>query len=109
MSLKARGGVARSATIGSRVKSPFRILLALGAFFVAAAAFAACGGVPGNSVARVDDASIKKSTFDHWMEVAAKSWQAPGAAAASVPDAPGYTKCVAAARKAAPKPAKGQP
>ena len=110
MSLKARGGVARSATIGSRVKSPLRIVLALGAFFVAAAAFAACGGVPGNSVATVDDASIKKSTFDHWMTVAAKSSQPPGAGGAvTVPDAPNFTKCVAAARKAQPKPAKGQP
>jgi foldase protein PrsA len=100
----------RSATIGHRVTSPFRILLALGAFFVAAAAFAACGGVPGNSVAVVDDASIKKSTFDHWMTVAAKSSQPPGAGAApAVPDAPNYTKCVAAAKKAQPKPAAGQP
>jgi foldase protein PrsA len=81
--------------------------MALGAFFVVAAVFAACGGVPGNSVAQVDDASIKKSTFDHWMLVAAKSSQAPGTAgAASVPDAPDYTKCIAAAKKAA---VKGQP
>jgi foldase protein PrsA len=93
------------------VKSSFRILLALGAFFVVAAALAACGGVPGNSVAVVDDASVKKSTFDHWMVVAAKSSQPPGAGgqAASVPDAPNFTKCIAAARKAQPKPAKGQP
>jgi foldase protein PrsA len=110
MSLKEPGGRRRSATIGSRVKSPLRIVLALGAFFVAAAAFAACGGVPGNSVARVDDASIKKATFDHWMAVAAKSSQPPGAGGAvAVPDAPNYTKCVAAARKAQPKPTKGQP
>src|SRR5262245_36070802 len=93
------------------VKSSVRILMALGAFFVVAAALAACGGVPGNSVATVDDASVKKSTFDHWMVVAAKSSQPPGAGgqAASVPDAPNYTRCIAAARKAAPKPAKGQP
>jgi foldase protein PrsA len=84
--------------------------MALGAFFVAAAAFAACGGVPGNSVARVDDATIKKATFDHWMLVAAKSSQPPGAGGAvTVPDAPNYTKCIAAARKAQPKPTKGSP
>jgi foldase protein PrsA len=84
--------------------------MALGAFFVVAAAFAACGGVPGNSVARVDDASVKKATFDHWMLVAAKSSQPPGAGGAvTVPDAPDYTKCIAAARKAQPKPTKGQP
>jgi len=86
-----------------------RNLLALGAFFVVAAALAACGGVPGNSVARVDDANIKKSTFDHWLTVAAKSSQPPGAGGqVSVPDPPDYEKCTAAARKALPKPAKGQ-
>src|SRR3954465_14869222 len=107
MSLKARALRRRSATIAHPVKSSVRILMALGAFFVAAAAFAACGGVPGNSVARVDDASIKKSTFDHWMIVAAKSSQPPGAGGkVSVPDAPNFEKCIAAAKKAAPK---GQP
>jgi parvulin-like peptidyl-prolyl isomerase len=91
------------------VKSSVRFLLALGAFFVAAAALSACGGVPGNSVARVDDTTIKKATFDHWMIVAAKSSQQPGSAApAIVPDAPNYTKCVATLRKTLPKPAKGQ-
>jgi foldase protein PrsA len=83
--------------------------MALGAFFVAAGALVACGGIPGNSVAKVDDTTIKKATFDHWMVVAAKSSQQPGAAApAAVPDPPNYTKCVAAARKALPAPPKGQ-
>ena len=91
------------------MKSSVRFVLALGAFFVAAGALAACGGIPGNSVAKVDDTTIKKATFDHWMVVAAKSSQQPGAAApAAVPDPPDYTKCVAAARKALPAPAKGQ-
>jgi foldase protein PrsA len=83
--------------------------MALGAFFVAAAVLAACGGVPGNSVARVDDSAIRKSTFEHWLAVASKSSQQPGAPApAAVPDPPDYTKCIAAARKQLPKPAKGQ-
>src|SRR5512132_929724 len=110
MSLKERGDSPTSATIAHPVKSSLRILSALGAFFVVAAALAACGGVPGNSVAVVDDASVKKSTFDHWMVVAAKSSQPPGAGGAvSVPDAPSFTNCVAAAKKAQPKPTKGQP
>ena len=90
-------------------KSPIRILLALGAFFVVAAPLAACGGVPGDSVARVDDETIKKSTFEHWLTVAAKSSQQPGSAPAAVPDPPDYTKCIAAARAQLPKTAKGQP
>jgi foldase protein PrsA len=89
-----------------------RIPLALGAFFVVAALLAACGGgIPGNSVARVDDTTIKKAEFDHWIGVAAKSSQQQGAPAANttVPDAPNFTKCIAAARAQVPKPAKGQP
>src|SRR5919206_3896263 len=41
------------------------------------------------------------------MLIAAKSAQQPGAAA-TVPDPPDYTKCIAAVRQALPKPAKGQ-
>ena len=66
----------------------------------------ACGGVPGNAVAQVDGESIEKSEFDRWMSIAAKSGGQPGAA---VPEPPEYTECVAALRKAQPKPAKGQP
>ena len=69
--------------------SPRRIISALGAFFVLASLLAACGGVPGNSVARVDNTSIKKSTFDHWIGVAALSSQTPGSTSGvTVPDAP---------------------
>jgi foldase protein PrsA len=86
-----------------------RSILALGAFFVLAAAVAACGGVPGNGVARVDDAVITKKTFDHWLGVAAAASQQPGATGASVPDAPKYTKCIARKTQQQQKPAKGQP
>jgi len=92
---------------------------ALGALFFAslAVALAACGGdssesIPGNAVAKVGENSIKKETFDHWMEVAAISSQggAQGAAAKpSIPDAPEFTNCIAEKTKSAPKPAKGQP
>jgi parvulin-like peptidyl-prolyl isomerase len=89
-------------------------VLALGAFFVLVLALAACGGgVPGNAVVTVGDETIKKSTFDHWMQVAAISTQGqqnPGAATkATVPDAPDFEQCVAEKKKTAAKPAKGQP
>jgi foldase protein PrsA len=93
--------------------------LALGAFFVAmAVALTACGGsdnsIPGNAVVKVGSDSILKSTFDHWMNVAAISsagqTEADKAKAASlVPDAPAFTKCIAEKKASAPKPAKGQP
>jgi parvulin-like peptidyl-prolyl isomerase len=80
--------------------------LALGAFFVPAAIFAGCGGVPGDAVATVDGTSIEKSDFDHWMTVAAKSGGQSGAAA---PKPPSFADCVKQKRKTTPKPAKGQP
>jgi foldase protein PrsA len=89
---------------------------ALGAFFVAALALgvSACGGgLPGNSVATVGDQTIKRSTFDHWMRIITISQASqtnPNAAkTAAVPDSPDFQKCVAAKKKTAPKPAKGQP
>jgi foldase protein PrsA len=84
-----------------------RIALSLAAVAGVGATFAACGGVPGNSVATVDGEQINKDDFSHWMTVAAKS---TGQANAAVPDPEsGYAKCVAAKRKATPAPAKGQP
>jgi len=89
---------------------------ALGAFFVVALAVgvSACGGgMPGNSVATVGDQTIKRDTFDHWMKIITISQASqtnPNAAkTAAVPDPPDYAKCVAAKKKTAPKPAKGQP
>jgi parvulin-like peptidyl-prolyl isomerase len=90
--------------------------LALCAFFVLPAlALSACGSdVPGNSVAKVGDESIKKSTFDHWMQIAAVSQagqtSTSGAAPKpQIPDAPNFTKCVAQKKATAAKAAKGQP
>src|SRR3954467_2908151 len=92
--------------------------LALGAFFVALAAFlSACGSsdsVPGDSVAKVGGDSIKLDEFNHWMKVAAIS-SAGGAepdqqqGSGEVPDAPNFTRCIASKKEKAPKPAKGQP
>ena len=83
-----------------------RLIATLGAAGSIAAALAGCGGVPGNAVAEVDGEAIEKSSFDHWMTVAAKSSGQPNAA---VPDSPEFTKCVATKKKTAPKPAEGQP
>jgi foldase protein PrsA len=92
------------------VASPRRIISALSAFFVLAFVLAACGGVPGDSVARVDDTAIKKSTFNHWLTVAALSSQPPGSTAGvTVPDSPNFTKCIASKRQQQPNPSKGQP
>jgi foldase protein PrsA len=86
------------------------------ALLVPAVALSACGSdVPGNAVARIGDQSIKKATFDHWMQIAAvaQSGQsgsgASGAANAQIPDSPNFTRCVAAKKRTAAKPAKGQP
>src|SRR4051812_36762119 len=79
-------------------------------------ALSACGGdVPGNSVAKIGDQSIKRATFNHWMQIAAVSQAGQanpattGTPKAQVPDAPAFTKCVAQKKATAAKPAKGQP
>ncbi len=96
-----------------------RSTLAVLAVAASAAGLTACGeSIPGNAVVKVDDTSIKKDDYNHWLEVAAISSasQADPAAAQSgkkpvvnVPQPPEYTKCVADKKKTAPKPAKGRP
>src|SRR3954452_5818752 len=91
-----------------------RLLLAVGAIAVPAAALTACGSdnVPGNAVARVDNETITNQAFKHWLTVAATSaqQQQPGAKGApQIPQPPDFTACVANKQKTAPKPAKGQP
>jgi foldase protein PrsA len=86
------------------------ILLALPAI-----ALSSCGGenVPGNAVAKVDDQTISKTTFDHWMRIAAISAQGPvqgdRAPQVQIPKPPEFTECVANKKRTAPKPPKGQP
>ena len=106
----------RSIDQGSHVMLSKYRSLALCAFFVLPALLlSACGSdVPGNSVAKVGDQSIRRSTFDHWMQIAAVSaagqTATTGAAPkAQVPDAPSFTKCIAQKKATAGKPAKGQP
>ena len=84
-----------------------RILLAMAALMAPAALVAGCGGVPGNAVAEVDGEAIEKSSYDHWLQVAARSSGQGANAKAPVP--PDFTACVAQKRKTTPKPAKGQP
>jgi foldase protein PrsA len=88
--------------------------LLVAALAAAALGVSACGGgMPDNSVATVGDETIKRSTFDHWMQIITISQAGqtnPNAAkSAEVPDAPDFEKCVANKKKTAPKPAKGQP
>jgi foldase protein PrsA len=84
-----------------------RLTLALAALAAPAALVAGCGGVPGNAVAEVDGQAIEKSSYDHWVNVAARS-SGQGATAA-VPKPPDFAECVATKRKTTPKPAKGKP
>jgi foldase protein PrsA len=64
----------------------------------------ACGNdVPPGAVAKVGDDTITQDEFTKWLTAAVKS-QAQGGAA-TVPDPPDYTKCVAAKKK---QPVQGQ-
>jgi foldase protein PrsA len=77
---------------------------------VLAIVIVACGGVPGNAVAKIGDESITKDQFNHWLAVAAKSSQqtVPGQSA-TPPDPPDFKKCIASKAKLTPNPPKGQP
>ena len=97
-----------------RRRLPRRALAALCVLLLPVLVAAGCGGgVPGNAVATVDGEAIKKTTFDHWMKIAAISAQGPAqgenAPAVKIPQPPEYTECVAEKKKTAPKPPKGQP
>lgn len=93
------------------VRTPLRILLALGAFFVAAFVLAACGSsdtsIPGNAVANVDGTPITRADYDKWALITAKG-SAQGGAPVVVPDPPTYTRCIATLRRQS-RPARGQP
>jgi foldase protein PrsA len=92
------------------VRTPLRILLALGAFFVAVTVLAACGSsdnsVPGNAVASVDGTAITRADYDKWATITAKG-SAQGRAVV-IPDPPTFTRCIATLRSQS-RPARGQP
>ena len=108
----AEGSIDQGYVMLAKYRSP-----ALCAVLVLSAlVLAACGGgVPGNSVVRVGDETIKKSTFDHWMRIAAVSQAGQANSNQStppkvvVPDSPDFTQCVANKKASAAKPAKGVP
>jgi foldase protein PrsA len=89
------------------VSRAFRFISALGAVFFAAAGLAACGGIPGNAVVQVGGNSITKSTFDHWISVAASSTASAAGGKPAVPEPPQYTACIAHLQATTPKPTKG--
>ena len=96
-----------------------RSTLAVLTVAASAAGLTACGeSIPGNAVVKVEDTSIKKDDYNHWLEVAAISSasQADPAAAQSgkkpvvnLPQPPDFKACVADKKKKQPKKAKGQP
>lgn len=95
------------------VSKTLRILMALGAFFVLALGIAACGGddsdegVPSNAVATVDGDPITKADYDRWLQINARQSASATGGAAVIPDAPNYTRCIAALREQASR-ARGQ-
>jgi foldase protein PrsA len=69
----------------------------------------ACGGgIPGDAVATVGGNSVTKTTFNHWMSVAASSSKTSASAKAVVPEPPNYTACISSLAATTAKPAKGQ-
>jgi foldase protein PrsA len=88
-----------------------RSIPALGAVFFAVLGLSACGGgIPGNAVVQVGGKPITKSTFEHWLGVAAASSATTATGGKPVlPVPPNYTACIAHLQATTPKPAKGQP
>jgi len=91
------------------VKRRIRFIPALGAVFFAVVGLSACGGgIPGNAVVQVGGTPITKSTFEHWMGVAAASSATTASASKPVvPVPPDYTACIEHLKATTPTP-KGQ-
>lgn len=73
----------------------------------------ACGGgIPGDAVVQVNGKAISKTTYNHWLGVAAAAGAAtvPGEKAPKpvLPEPPAYTTCIAHLKATEPKPTKGQ-
>ncbi len=91
------------------MKKPLRFIPALGAVLFALVGLSACGGIPGDAVVQVDGKPISKTTFHHWLGVAAVSTTGnQGSTKPVLPEPPNYTACIARLAATAPKPAKGQ-
>jgi parvulin-like peptidyl-prolyl isomerase len=92
------------------VRSPSRCIAALGAVLFAVAGITACGGIPGDAVVQVNGKPITKSTFRHWMGVAAAATAATPEGTASspvIPEPPSYGACIAHLQATQPAPSKG--
>jgi foldase protein PrsA len=90
------------------MRRSLRSISALGAVFFAAVSIAACGGgIPSDAVVQVGGNPVTKSTFEHWVKVAAASGGATAGGKVVVPDPPTYSACIANLRATQPKPAKG--
>jgi foldase protein PrsA len=82
-------------------------MAALGAALSIAVGVAACGGgIPGDAVVSVGGTPIPRSTFNHWMAVAAAGQQTTERAPA--PEPPNFSACVAHLEKAAQAASKGK-
>jgi foldase protein PrsA len=82
--------------------------LVIGALAAIMLSVTGCGGIPGNAVVQVGSTPITKTTFNHWMAVAAASSKTSATAKIVVPDPPNYTACITNLAATAAKPAKGQ-
>ena len=86
-----------------------RKLTALGAVFLAVIGIAACGGVPSDSVATVEGNAIKKTSFEHWVNVAAAA-NAQSTGAEPVPLVPpNFSACISHYETAAAKEKSSKP
>jgi foldase protein PrsA len=91
------------------VTKALRLTPALGAVLFALLGLSACGGgIPGDAVVQVGGSSITKTTFNHWMSVAAASSKTSPTAKVVVPEPPSYSACIANLAATTPKPPKGQ-
>jgi len=90
------------------VSKTLRFSAALGAVLFALLGLVACGGIPGNAVVQVDGNAITKTTFNHWMGVAAASGASTTGGKAVIPEPPSYTACISHLAATSPKPTKGQ-
>jgi foldase protein PrsA len=99
-----------SATMPHSMRSPARSISALGAVFFAAVGIAACGGggIPSDAVVQVNGNPVTKSTFEHWIKVAASTAAGTTGSKPVIPDPPSYSACIAHLQATQPKPAKGQ-
>ncbi|HEV2981781.1 MAG TPA: peptidyl-prolyl cis-trans isomerase [Solirubrobacteraceae bacterium] len=92
------------------MRSPSRCIAALCAVLFALVGIAACGGgIPSDSVVAVSGKPITKSTFNHWMGVAAAASSSSEGTVSKpvIPEPPNYAACIAHLEATQPKPAKG--